>query len=285
MPIATAVTLALSGVTALAAINDSVDKLERVNNTNEAPTSTQDVTLWVADQRGNHLGSAVSLGVTGTGFWAITNRHVVAEKTIICLKHNNLKSYPVSVVLPPTDSMKGKPLDVAFLWAPAKSMTGVSSADWQNKSPVNALTLPIVEATGYPAPSEENGNRPEYLSLEGLLIPLFSSELEEGFDTAYTAPVQKGMSGGGVFLNSRLVAINGVHSDPLWPGQWRTKAGAPVSKELNQKLGLVSLGISTAVISKALEKTPPPNGHAQQALQASTCDMKKEKKGISPVKP
>jgi hypothetical protein len=128
------------------------------------------------------------------------------------------------------------------------------TAKLKEMKPSQSLTFPIVVATGYPTSAQAKGRRPMLQMSSGLLVPLLESELEEGYDSTYTAPVEKGMSGGGVFINERLVGINGAHSDPLWEFHWKDKYGEPVETSLNEKLGLVSIGISTSTILREFKR-------------------------------
>jgi hypothetical protein len=50
-----------------------------------------------------------------------------------------------------------------------------------------------------------------------------------------------------------LIGINGALSRPLWPGQWLSESGKPVADDLNQKLEVVSLGLSVTTIQKVLD--------------------------------
>jgi hypothetical protein len=95
--------------------------------------------------------------------------------------------------------------------------------------------------------------------------------LEGGFDLAYTSTVEKGMSGGGVFIGGLLIGINGAHSKPLWPGQWNDQRGKPVDAVLNQKLDLVSLGISVPTIKAAMKAVVPPDARALQVQEGVRC--------------
>jgi len=100
---------------------------------------------------------------------------------------------------------------------------------------------------------------PAYSEKPGLLVPLLKAPLEEGLDLAYTATVDKGMSGGGIFLGRELIGINSAHRDPLWPGQWHDERGQAVDELLNQKLDLVSMGISSKQIDQTTKAVKPPN--------------------------
>jgi hypothetical protein len=140
-----------------------------------------------------------------------------------------------------------------------------------SQSPPDASKLPLVVSTGYPTPLQKQPDGPAYTEKPGLLVPLLSNSLEGGFDLAYTSTVEKGMSGGGVFIGGLLIGINGAHSKPLWPGQWNDQRGKPVDAVLNQKLDLVSLGISVPTIKAAMKAVVPPDARALQVQEGVRC--------------
>jgi hypothetical protein len=135
-----------------------------------------------------------------------------------------------------------------------------------------AAQLPIVFSTGYPIEVETGRDGPFYREMEGLLLPLLESPLEGGYDLTFAMTIGKGMSGGGVFLGTRLIGINGVHADPLWRSPWRRGDGLPISQALNRKLELVSMGIPIGVIEAVFRQTPRPNARQVQSLVHQTCE-------------
>lgn len=233
--------------------------------------SPEDVTLAVLDISGDHIGSAVSIQTSGDLHWAVTNKHVVGDMISVCLADRKGVSYSFNVIQTSTEKNHENKPDIAFLWAPIASTKGLPIASWQDAPSINPETLPIVEAIGYPTSLQSKGKKPELSKARGLVLPLLNGELEEGFDLTYTAQVQKGMSGGGVFANQRLVAINGAHSDPLWPVEWRNKLGKPVKEVLNMKLALVSIGISTRVISRELKNAQNEMNRIKNTLPVEEC--------------
>lgn len=218
-------------------------------------TSTaEDSTLAVINKAGEHIGSAVSFQKKDGAHWAVTNQHVVADHASVCLRSRSGQSYPFSVIPLQLDKHHPMQMDIAFLKAPSETTTELTTAELHEMKPSQSLTFPIVVATGYPTSSEGKGKSPTLQMSKGLLVPLLESELEEGYDITYTALVEKGMSGGGVFIDGRLVAINGAHSDPLWDFHWKDRYGKPIDTSLNEKLGLVSIGISTRRILREFKR-------------------------------
>ena len=101
-----------------------------------------------------------------------------------------------------------------------------SSADYQiavfGSSTTLAVGTPTV-AVGFPLQTEtDDRNDSEGLVdgfkfTEGEVSLQLDRALEEGYQIGYTNVVEKGMSGGAVLnLAGEVVAINGIHADPLW---------------------------------------------------------------------
>jgi S1-C subfamily serine protease len=218
--------------------------------------SRKAVSALLRDQKGDPIGSAVVVAAGAGGHWLATNRHVVEGHAKVCVVTADQRSRP-ALWLEQDGRSNNKSLDLALLWLPVGNdpalVTAVMAPD-----PVVASQLPVVVATGFPTrqqggPNGEGG----YREASGLLLPLLPQPLEGGFDLAYTAAVEKGMSGGGVFVGDRLIGINGSHPHPLWPGRWKQQNGKPISDQLNQQVELVALGLSVAVIQERLKQASP----------------------------
>jgi S1-C subfamily serine protease len=86
---------------------------------------------------------------------------------------------------------------------------------------------------------------------EGTIFQRLNKELAGGYQIGYTNNIQKGMSGGPLIDRyGNLVAINGVHSSPLWEGGWTYADGSPVAEPLQSTLDRYSWGIP-------IERIPP----------------------------
>jgi len=225
-------------------------------------------TVLLRDARGEQLGSGVVVAEAEGGYWIATNRHVVADQMVACVVVGAIIS-PAAVL--PAGSSKPQPNeDLALLWLPSFKKPALMVAD--QSAPVEPPEqLPLVVATGYPTPLKQEPDGPNYAEDDGLLLPLLKQPLQGGFVLAYTSVVEKGMSGGGVFQGRRLIGINGAHSHPLWPGQWKDQSSKPVSLNLNQKLEQLSLGIPLETITLRLRGAvipkdflPPEKGVCQK---------------------
>lgn len=218
---------------------------------------------------GEDLGSGVLIGETDDGYWVVTNRHVVQTKPVLCVMGSDRRADP-AVVLPPARDQRQADLDLAFLWLPRGTSAPRVVAQRAEATGL-ASELPLVVSTGYPVELETNRDGPLYKEQEGLLVPLLDSPLEGGYDLTFALAIGKGMSGGGVFLGTRLIGINGVHADPLWRATWRRADGGPLSAALNRKLELVSMGISVGTIEGLLRQTSRPSAEQIRSLAKHDC--------------
>jgi len=235
----------------------------------------QAVSVSLQDTIGSHLGSGAVIAAAAGGYWLVSNRHVVSDNQAVCVVTAD-RQIAAALVLPEARRKRRQaqpqPLavDLALLWLPRSGAQPLAVATLAQR-PVPPASLPLVQATGYPAPVQQRGDAAAYQETAGLLLPLLNEPLEGGFDLAYTAAIQKGMSGGGVFSGADLIGINGAHANPLWPGQWNDQNGRPVSASLNEKLELVSLGISVRTIQAALKAAVIPSATALNGLTAVAC--------------
>ena len=228
----------------------------------------QAVTALLRDPSGTQLGSAVIVAAARGGHWLVSNRHVVQDQRLVCVQPTN-RPAAGAVVLPEPQPRREGGLDLALLWLPLSGQP-LPVATLASRSP-EASALPLVVASGYPTPLKARLEAVPYREAAGLLLPLLSGPLEGGFDLAYSAEVEKGMSGGGLFAGLELIGINGAHAQPLWPGQWNDASGKPVSAALNAKLELVSLGLSVAAIQTALRNALPPSPATLAPLRSLRC--------------
>lgn len=237
--------------------------------------------MSLQDTSGTHLGSGVVIAAAAGGYWLVSNRHVVSDSQAVCVVTAD-RQIAAALVLPEARRKRRQAqplaLDLALLWLPRSGTQPLAVATLAQK-PAPPASLPLVQATGYPAPVQQRGDAAAYQEMAALLLPLLNGPLEGGFDLAYTAAIQKGMSGGGIFSGSELIGINGAHANPLWPGQWNDQNGRPVSASLNEKLELVSLGISVRTIQAALKAAVIPSAAALNGLAAVAC------RASQPVRP
>lgn len=244
-------------------------------NTQHADQIRKSVTVLITKTNGQAIGSGVLVEKKKKGYWVATNRHVVGEQNEVCIVTSSSKS-TISLVEPPTESEIGKAIDLAFVWLPAEETDTINLANLkEGKS--TAEDLPVVISTGYPIAVAGMDN-PEYSERSGLLVPLLKAPIEDELDLTYTATVDKGMSGGGVFIGSELIGINSAHRDPLWQGRWLDANGNEVNQHLNKKLDQVSLGISINKVRENLKNLTIPSQTKISGMEEKQCSLKNEKR-------
>jgi hypothetical protein len=232
----------------------------------------QAVTVAVQDPQGLALGSGILLLSGQGGDWVVTNRHVLQTQPVVCVITADQRAQPGRVHPGPEDWAD---LDLALIWLPKTAV--------QPPRPVaNVVALASVEpfslvvATGYPVEGKPSTARLPYQEVPGLLVPLLEVPLKEGFDLTYTATVQKGMSGGGVFVGDKLIGLNGAHPDPLWQGEWQRPNRTAVGERLNRQLELVALGLSSRHLLPLLDPAQTPTPPAAMQAAPPTCQPSAE---------
>ena len=268
---AVSVSLGLAGMPNMASTSPKASGQQSLPS---AAVQRQLVSVLIREEGGGQLGSGVLVGSATGGYWVATNQHVVQEHSIICVVTADRKAAG-GIVWPRIKVGTNDSMDLALIWLPHKSKDPLLVASLREKQ-TDPRLLTLVLATGYPTPLQPQPDGPPYTENSGLLVPLLENPLQGGFDLSYTADVEKGMSGGGVFEGVELVGINGTHANPLWPGHWNRQDGKSVDDSLQQKLELVSLGISTGKIVKLLKDALPPNAETYSgSVDKLDCDANK----------
>jgi hypothetical protein len=100
---------------------------------------------------------------------------------------------------------------------------------------------------------------------------------------AITVRIEGATQGSGVLVKregNRYTVLTAWHLVPLWPGRWRNASGRAVDEQLNQKLDLVSLGVSIKNIARAVKAAAIPRGAELDRLMEVDCN-----KSMDPAKP
>lgn len=206
------------------------------------------------DQR----GSGIILKDNKGRLWITTNQHVVGASSGVCVAFSDGRVLPGRVIQAMVTSY-----DIAFVRVSnlAKE-TAYAVPDYQFDP---ASIVPVV-ATGYKA--ETNA----YLETSGITVPLLlGRQLESGYSLTYSNQIEKGMSGGGIFSDEdRVIGINALHSDPLWPGDWYDATGTRVRGSLSKVLDAVSVGIPIQSILSVLDRIEVQAAPKSLAMNCNT---------------
>jgi len=219
-------------------ILQAIPELPDLNVPNTSTIKRPDVTVQIIN--GDQRGSGILLRGQGNEIVAVTNMHVVDGARQVCVALYNGKML-AGTVLPSSN----KSYDLAFVAFPRLSHR-LPFAEMYNGSDKDLI--PVV-SSGYSAISNN------YLETVGITVSaLQGRRLESGYSLTYSSPIEKGMSGGGVFSDqNRLVGINAVHADPLWNSGWLDDDGKVVSTKLARRLDHLSVGIESDIIHKELK--------------------------------
>jgi S1-C subfamily serine protease len=109
-----------------------------------------------------------------------------------------------------------------------------------------------VFAAGFPGISAVKGVR-KFTFTEGNIAILPEKAMQGSYQLGYTNPIQKGMSGGPV-LNDRgqLIAINGVHANPLWGDPYIYQDGSKPCRPMRDLMARLSWAIPIETVSRSL---------------------------------
>jgi serine protease DegQ len=195
------------------------------------------------------LGSGILVRQNGEVYTVLTNAHVLrASKPPYRIQTTDGRVYGASF---PVERLHVKSLpqgaDLALLEFRS------SSRKYQVASLGTSSNLNIgneVFAAGFPVNTE--GLVDKGFSLKaGEISLVLDKALEGGYRIGYTNDIQKGMSGGPL-LNSagKVVAINGMHAEPLWGNPYIYQDGTEPDSNLRQKMQRYSWGIPMEIYIK-----------------------------------
>lgn len=163
------------------------------------------------------LGSGTIIGFQKPFYQVVTNAHVIRDdsKNLIITTSDN-KQHRVHSIK--TD--KFQPYDLAVLtFFAQKSVYPVAKS---GESALLKANEPVV-AAGFSASGGKLSEK-NFRFSRGKISFIASRPLEDGYSIGYTNLIEKGMSGGPVLnMAGDLIAINGIHADPLWGDSFDTK--------------------------------------------------------------
>jgi len=180
-------------------------------------------------------GSGIIVNHQGQVYTVLTNRHVLRED--VNLYHIQTPDGVTHIGI--KDNLSFNDCDLAILTF--KSTNKYETATIGNSDKIREKQ-PVV-ASGFPVnftPEDQQGFR----YTVGEISIILTKSLVEGYQIGYTNAIKKGMSGGPV-LNSqgKVIAINGMHSYPLWGDPYIYKDGEKPSPEMLANMRVLSWGI------------------------------------------
>ena len=142
-------------------------------------------------------------------YTVLTNQHVLRAGTAYRVQMADGRVYPATV----SAGNGFGDNDLAVLHFRSRESYAIATLGTTSRSlPVGTPTF----AAGFPIPGLPNST-PGFRFTTGQVSLVAPKALEGGYQIGYTNIIEKGMSGGPV-LNARgeVIAINGVHQEPLW---------------------------------------------------------------------
>jgi S1-C subfamily serine protease len=157
---------------------------------------------------GDSQGSGTIIQRSGTTYRVITNEHVLKSSTKVRVQTEDGSIYQASRDW----GVKFQSNDLAIV--EFRSITPYQVA--RIGSSFSLHQGEVMFAAGYPY-TDNIANRPAFMFTEGQVAFLSDKAFIGGYQLGYSNKVRKGMSGGPVLNNQgELVAINGMHAQPLW---------------------------------------------------------------------
>ncbi|MER3490946.1 MAG: serine protease [Mastigocladus sp. ERB_26_2] len=182
------------------------------------------------------LGSGILIYRQGSVYTVLTNAHVLRSGKA----PYQIQTYDGKVYAATLQSMSDRGNDLAQLkFRSDRTKYAVASLDFHS-----SLTKGNkVFAAGFPF--DEEGDRDiGFVFRSGEVSLILDKALEGGYKIGYTNDIQKGMSGGPLLNHvGKVVAINGMHAEPLWGDPYVYQDGTEPEPELRQQMHQYSWGI------------------------------------------
>ncbi len=216
----------------------------------------------IADSSG---GSGVLIKKKGNIYTVLTNHHIVQDNAIS------------QVVTPDGKSHEAKLLSIDFQDKDLALLEFQSTENYQIASLSNLANTNIgnqVFSAGFPFGDNGTYNRDFAFKL-GRISLVLPQPFRGGYRVGYINDVEKGMSGGPV-LNSqgKVIAINGIHSHPLWGNPYIYEDDTSPSDILRQRLERSSWGVPVETLAEFAPDVIPDLAIAQSpANNISTTEL------------
>ncbi len=209
-----------------------------------AQINAEQVTVKV--YAGETWGSGVIIGYTDQTYRVLTNHHVIQRGTTFRIQTSDGQIYEATV----DSSIDFGENDLALLQFKSPERVYQVAALGRSQS------LQVGEdvfAAGFPIEANteaQNG----YKFTQGKISLISPKVLDGGYQLGYTNDIEKGMSGGPVLnIRGELVAINGVHANPLWGDPYVFADGSHPCEPLRQIMVESSLAIPEATFTTLID--------------------------------
>jgi S1-C subfamily serine protease len=191
--------------------------------------------------------SGVIIDKSKSIYFVITNRHVLEKVKTIQVVTMDGRLHGAEIV----KSIDFKDLDLELI--SFKSTLPYETARLGRTEDLKIGDL--VFASGFPKRSQA------WKFAEGQYVLSTPQPLQYGYSFGYTSNVEKGMSGGAVMdMYGRVIAINGIHANPLWgKPTYRYADGNKLCEPMQDALASLSWSIPMETVVNSINhlKTTP----------------------------
>ncbi len=193
-------------------------------------------------------GSGVLIAHHGSTYFVLTNAHVIRSSARLQIQTLEGRLYLAKV----NRSVVFGETDLAVLEFESDRRT-YPLAKWATSLPLPTGTS--VFAAGFPI--DYPLNQSAFHFTVGHISGHIPKSLEGGYQVGYSNPILKGMSGGPVLnQDGEVIAINGMHAEPLWGDPYIFADGSSPSPELKPLLFESSWAIPSETILQYLAHSP-----------------------------
>ncbi len=213
------------------------------------------IAVKILGKGGNFLGSGILINREGSIYTVVTNAHVLTPEDspyqIQTADGRIFKTHLTKNVKKlPNTSFKGEDLAILQFYNSSKSYR-VASLESGKRVNVGSRVF----AAGFPFTPE--GERDiGFVLKSGRISWVLDKALEGGYRIGYTNDIQKGMSGGPLLNQAgNVVAINGMHANPLWGEPYVYQDGTEPAAKLRKRMTQYSWGIPIETFVKLVNRS------------------------------
>ena len=239
--------------------------LEQLSPTEEQKLSELARSITVKIVTDSNGGSGVLIKKEGNIYTVLTNNHVIQDDT------------PSEIITPDGKTHQAKVLDIDFAEKDLALLEFESTENYQIASLNNLANIDTgnkVFSAGFPFRDSDTYNR-DFSLKQGRVSLVLPQPFRGGYQVGYLNEIEKGMSGGPV-LNSagEVIAINGIHSHPLWGNPYIYEDDTSPSDILRKRLERSSWGVPVETLAEYADDVIPELSVAQsQNNDISTTEL------------
>ncbi len=191
--------------------------------------SAMEVTVKVISEK--NAASGILIDKRGSTYFVITNKHVLQSDNNIKIGTFDGKLYSATLV----KSVDFQSADLVLLSFQSNALYAAARLGKSSDLEIGAWVF----STGFPMRSQA------WKFAEGQYTLSTPQPLQYGYAFGYSSAVEKGMSGGPVMdAYGRVIAINGVHANPLWgKPSYRYANGDKPCDPINEEMTSLSWAI------------------------------------------